>query len=76
MSKEWKIPVEWCEFGVLRVEADSLEEAIRKVHFEPDEFPLPDDESYIDGTFKVCLQDELNPTSEENVEFIREYYNM
>jgi len=76
MSKEWKIPVEWCSLGVIRVEADTLEEAIKKVYLEPDEFTLPDDQSFIDGTFRLSLQDELNPTSTENVEYVREYYNM
>lgn len=76
MSKEWRVPVEWCAFGVLRVEADTLEEAVLKVHNNPDDYPLPDDDSYIEGTFKVSVYHEDLPVyGDENISCIRESYN-
>lgn len=50
MSKMWKVPVTWEMYGVVEVEADTLEEAVElAVEVEP----LPDDAEYIDGSCKV-----------------------
>lgn len=49
MSRTWKVPVTWEMYGVVEVEADTLEEAVElAVEVEP----LPDDAEYIDGSCK------------------------
>lgn len=67
MSKIFKIPVSWEVFGIVRVEAETLDEAIKK--FDETEqsghgYPLPEGE-YIDGSFKredeeTCTINNLN----------------
>ena len=47
--KTYKIPVVWQMHGYVEVEADSLSEAIR----EAQAAPLPEDGSYIEGSFEV-----------------------
>lgn len=50
MSKIFKIPCSWVSYGVLEIEAESLEEAINTAY---DDSPLPEDSSYLDGSFTV-----------------------
>jgi len=61
--KTFKIPVEWAVFGVVEIEAETLEEAIKKVDEDNDEIPLPEGD-YIDGSWQVnkdsCLIEVLN----------------
>ena len=60
--KTFKIPVVWESFGVLDVEATSLEEAIKMVREDKDvngkEFGLPLDSDYVDGTFRLRYEDD------------------
>ena len=49
--KIFKIPVEWESYGVIEIEAVDLQQAIKMV--ENDDIPLPDNEEYIDGSFKI-----------------------
>ena len=51
MSKYYEIPCAWEVYGTVEVTADSLEEAIKKV--EADDFPLPINFDYVDGSFEV-----------------------
>ena len=51
MSKYYEIPCAWEVYGTVEVPADSLEEAIKKV--EADDFPLPSNFNYVDGSFEV-----------------------
>lgn len=52
--KIFKIPVSWEMAGIMRVEAEDLEEALLLVNH----LPLPDDCSYLDGSFEV-YEDEI-----------------
>jgi len=52
----FKIPCSWEMYGVLRIEAKSLEEAIEKAKKEQDTCSLPDGD-YIDASFKLDLED-------------------
>lgn len=61
--KTWRIPVEWAEFAVIYVAANTLEEAIEKAR--NDDIPLPDDRSYIDGSWMVS----------DDQEYIRQCFN-
>lgn len=47
----YRISCEWTVYGTMYVEADCLEEAIQKAE---EDYPLPTDSEYIDGSFKVC----------------------
>ena len=47
--KTYKIPVVWQMYGYVEVQADSVAEAIH----EAKGAPLPEDGSYIEGSFEV-----------------------
>jgi hypothetical protein len=47
--KTYKIPVVWQMIGHVEVQADSLSEAI----IDAEDAPLPEDGSYIEGSFEV-----------------------
>lgn len=64
--KTWKIPVVWQEMGVITVEADTLIEAIEIAKDDEGVIPLPDNGSFIDGSWEVDCADE---------EYLRNYYN-
>lgn len=51
MKKTYKVVCSWEVYATSEVEAESLEDAIEIV--EADEFPLPTDTAYVDGSFKV-----------------------
>jgi len=59
--KLYKIPVEWACFGVVEIEANNIEEAIKMA--DDENVPLPEGD-YIDSSWKVnddkVLIDELN----------------
>jgi hypothetical protein len=48
----WKIPVTWEVFGIIEIEAESLDEAIKKFDEKEDQIKLPFDSEYIDASFK------------------------
>lgn len=48
--KTYRIPVEWTVYGYMDVEAASLQDAVE--HACDDE-PLPAENEYLDGTFRV-----------------------
>ena len=50
---KFKVAVEWSSFGIVQVEATSLKEAVAKVKKSPDNYSLPTDSEYIDGSFAV-----------------------
>lgn len=58
---KYKIPVTWSVYGVMEVEAPTLEKARLKAI---DECPLPTDGEYIDDSCKV---DEYSPLYGEKV---------
>jgi hypothetical protein len=60
MSRSYEIPCSWEVYGIVEVEADNLDEAVTKV--EADDFPLPHEASYVDGSLEVDreIAEELN----------------
>lgn len=50
--KTFKIPVTWEVYGIVKIEADSLEEALNIFDKTEDEISLPLDSEYVDGSFK------------------------
>lgn len=65
-AKTWKIPVCWSMMGTVEIEAPTLEEAIEIAKDEDDSIPLPDDGTYLEGSWEVDNVD---------VEYLREFYN-
>lgn len=49
---EWNIPCEWSMYGIQKIEAETLEDAIRILDETEDVLPLPDNGEYVDGSFK------------------------
>ena len=47
--KTYRVPVVWQMYGIVEVQAESLSEAIH----EAQAAPLPEDSSYIEGSFEV-----------------------
>ena len=68
MKQTWKIPVTWEVCGIARVDADTLEEAIRHVMDDPDSIPLPKDGEYVDASFRCEVED-------WEIEAVRMVYN-
>lgn len=57
MSKQ-RIAVTWEAAGYIEVEANSIEEAMKKVKENPDNYSLPyDGGEYIDGSFRLSTDD-------------------
>lgn len=63
--KTWKIPVIWQEMGVVKVEANTLAEAI-EIARDDDAIPIPDNSGFVDGSWEVDCDDE---------DYLREWYN-
>lgn len=61
MANEYKIPVSWEEYGFVKIEADSLQQAIEIFDRQSDDIPLPDG-NYVDGSWR-----------REDLEFIEEF---
>ena len=64
--KTWKIPVVWQEMGVIKVEANTLAEAIEIARDDYGIIPIPDNGEFVDGTWEVDCLDE---------EYLRKFYN-
>lgn len=64
--KKWKIPVTWEVCGYVYVDADTLEEAMETARDDEGVIPLPDDNDYVDGSWRLSETDET---------FVREMYN-
>ena len=68
MSKVFKIPVTWEVYSHISIEADTLEEAIEifdKKENSDEDYPLPTDSYYVDGSFKRELDIEMIQLSNE-----------
>lgn len=61
MANEYKIPVSWEEYGFVKIEADSLQQAIEIFDRQSDDIPLPEG-NYVDGSWR-----------REDLEFIEEF---
>lgn len=55
--KKQRIAVTWEAAGFIEIEADSLEEAMNKVKENPDDFSLPYESDYVDGSFRLSTED-------------------
>lgn len=64
--KTWKIPVAWAMMGVINVEAKTLDEAIEIAKDDAGVIPIPDNGTFLDGSWEVDCSDSA---------YIREWYN-
>ena len=55
VKKVFNVPVTWTMYGVIKVEAESKEEAIRYAYSY--ECPLPDTKHYLDDSLSVDEED-------------------
>ncbi len=62
--KTWTIPVMYSMAGIVKIEANTLKEAI-DIALNDDSIPLPNNSYYIDGSWEVCGSEE----------YTRECYN-
>lgn len=65
--KTWKIPIVWSMMGYIKVEADTLAEAIEIAKDEDGIIPIPDNGEYLEESWEVDMA--------EDEEFLRECYN-
>ena len=61
----WKIPVTWEVCGMVKIEAETLEEAMAIARDDDGVIPLPEGD-YVDGSWRLTEEDE---------ELVRELYN-
>ena len=52
-NQEWIVPVTWEACGFIKVKAESAENACRKVHDNPDKYPLPHESEYVDASYDI-----------------------
>ena len=52
-----RVAVTWEVCGYIKVEADTLEQAMQKVKDNPDDYYLPYDGEYVDGSFGLSTDD-------------------
>ena len=64
--KTWKIPVCWIMMGTIKVDANTLDEAIEIAIDYDGVIPIPDDGTFLDGSWEVDCFDE---------DYLRKYYN-
>ena len=50
------LPVTWEEYGVVTVEADSIESAIEYFIEHVDDIDTPDEKFYVDGSFRLTTE--------------------
>lgn len=63
--KTWKIPVTWEVYGMVKIEANTLEEAMEIARDDEGVIPLPEGD-YVDGSWRL---------TETDKELVRELYN-
>lgn len=51
--KKYKVPVVWQMYGYVTMEADSIDEAVKKVENGHGDQPLPVDGDYVEGSFEI-----------------------
>ena len=59
---EFMIPIKWRNWGVIYIEAESLDKAVEEVNLNMDEINIPDGEA-VEGSHKIDFEEVelLNP---------------
>lgn len=56
-ERDMKVAVTWEMCGYVDIEANNMEEAMKKFHSESDHIKLPEDGEYVDGSFQLSSND-------------------
>lgn len=64
--KTWRIPVCWTMMGTVKVSANTLAEAIEIAKDDDGVIPIPDDGTFLDGSWEVDCFDK---------NYLRQWYN-
>lgn len=70
---QYKISCNWEVYGTAYIDADNLKQAIEKA--KEDDFPLPTDNYFIDGSFEIDMQSTITLNNLDTIHDIlnREY---
>lgn len=73
-----KVAVTWEMCGYVDIEANNMEEAMKKFHSESDHIKLPEDSVYVDGSFQLTSDDveEMEAMSEWQEEIYESIFSM
>ena len=52
-----KLPVTWEAFGIVEIEANSIEEAVKYFNENSDYINMPKNSEYVDGSFRLSESD-------------------
>ena len=52
-----KLPVTWEAFGIVEIEANSIEEAVNYFNENSDYINIPKNSEYVDGSFRLSESD-------------------
>ena len=52
-----KLPVTWESFGIVEIEANSIEEAVKYFNENSDYINMPKNSEYVDGSFRLSESD-------------------
>lgn len=66
--KTWNIPITYSVSGMVKIEAETLEDAMRIAKDEDEQIPLPDDADYIDGSWELSF-------GMDEIDIVRDLYN-
>lgn len=58
MSEVYQIPVAWESYGIVKVVADSPEDALKKFNEHISNFHLPKNAEYVEDSFEAWCEDE------------------
>ena len=66
----FKIPINWQSYGIVEIEAESLDEAVDEINLNSDEVILPKDWMLEEGSIEINFEvvEELNPGYKLNEE--------
>jgi hypothetical protein len=65
-KKTFKIPVSWEVYGEVKIEAESIEDALKIFEETQDSLPLPLESNYVDGSFKLNDEETTYLINSEN----------
>lgn len=54
----WDIPVSWEMYGIISVESETLEQAMKVAQDEDGNIPLPANAHYVDGSWRLSSDEE------------------
>lgn len=74
--KKFSLPVIWSVWDKVEIEAETLEEAIKKFKDKIDEIPLGTEPEYIDGSYQLDDGGNGEKSLDETIQYLKQYWNM